>query len=115
MKIKIKEKVFTVKTEDSMTVRNIEEMLPLTMVMKRNHDVEFVGELPAKPVNDGRKISEIEPNGIYYYEGWNVLCMNYREGDISPYYVTYLGKADDPEFSDYLMKADDTITAVVEE
>ena len=41
--------------------------------------------------------------------------MNYREGDISPYYITYLGEAEDPELSEYLKKADDTFTAVVEE
>ena len=115
MKIIINGKTYTVKTEDSKTLRDIEGILPVTLTMKRSHDVEFTGGLPVKPENDGRKISKIEPNGIYYYEGWNVLCMNYREGDISPYYITYLGEAEDPELSEYLKKADDTFTAVVEE
>lgn len=106
-------KEYTVQTEESTTLKMIEEMLPLKLQMKRNHDVEFVGELPGRPVNDGRKISEIRPNGVYYYEGWNVLCLNYRDGNISPYDITYLGTADDPELSEVLKNAEDQIEVTV--
>ena len=114
MKLIIKDKTYTLTTEDSKTLREIEGMLPLTMTFRRNHDVEFVGDLPAKPVNDARPVSHIEPKGIYYYEGWNVFCLNYREGDISPYHVSYLGKADDPALSEVLEKAEETLVATIE-
>ena len=113
MKILLKGKEYTVQTEESTALKMIEEMLPLKLEMRRNHDVEFVGELPEKPVNEGRKISEIRENGVYYYEGWNVFCLNYRDGNISPYTITYLGTADDPELSEVLEKADDQIEITI--
>ncbi|MBE6129496.1 MAG: hypothetical protein E7185_09500 [Erysipelotrichaceae bacterium] len=115
MKIILNGKTYKVHTEDSTTVRDIEKALPLQLSFRRNHDVEFVGELPMKPVNDGRKISKIHPNGIYYYEGWNVFCLNYEEGDISPYFITFLGTVEENEFSEALKTAPDTITAEITE
>ena len=109
MKIILEGKTYPVITEESTLVRNIENMFPLSMNMKRNGKVEFVSELPEKPVNDGRHVSHIRPNEVYYYEGWNVLCLNYAEDDISPYYVSYIGRIEDPEFSDTLSKAENHI------
>jgi hypothetical protein len=114
MKIVLNGKEYTVSTETSTTLRDIEKTLPLTLHMRRNHDVEFVGELPSKPLNDGRRISKIEPNGIYYYEGWNVFCLNYRASDISPWTVTYLGTSPDPEFSEILKQAEEPLKVTIE-
>ena len=114
MKIVLNGKEYTVSTETSTTLHDIEKTLPLTLHMRRNHDVEFVGELPSKPLNDGRRISKIEPNGIYYYEGWNVFCLNYRSGDISPYDITYLGTADDPSLAQVLKQAPDHIEVTID-
>ena len=114
MKIILNGKEYTVTAEKSTTLSDIENLLPLTLNMHRNHDVEFVGELPVKPHNDGRRISAICENGIYYYEGWNVLCLNYRNGDISPYDITYLGTADDSSLADVLKREKDQITVTVE-
>jgi len=114
MKVIFNDRTYSVTTESSTTLSEIEKILPLTLTMKRNGDVEFTGKLPVHPVNDGRRISEIRPNGIYYYEGWNVLCLNYKEGDISPYDITYLGTANDPSLSRELEKAPDTITVTIE-
>jgi glucosamine-6-phosphate deaminase len=97
MKIILNNKEYPVRTEDSTTLRDIEKLLPLTMEFRRSGDVEFVSELPVKPVNDGRQISKTAENGIYYYAGWNVFCLNYRAADISPWTITYLGMTDDPE------------------
>ena len=108
MKIIWNEKSYEVITEDSGTSRAVEKLLPVRLKMRRNHDVEFVGELPKKPVNDGRKVSVIRPDEVYYYEGWNVLCLNYAHGDISPYEVTYLGRIEG-SCSDELKNAPDHI------
>lgn len=43
MKILLKGKEYTVQTEESTALKMIEEMLPLKLEMRRNHDVEFVG------------------------------------------------------------------------
>ena len=115
MKITWNEKEYTVITEDSTTVRDILKMLPLNLQMRRNGPVEFVGDLPEKPINDGRKTSIIKPNEVYYYAGWNVLCLNYAHGDISPYNVTYIGKVEDESIAGILEKAPDHIEVKVEE
>lgn len=115
MKITLNGKTYAIRTEDSTTLRDIEKQLPLTLAFRRNHDVEFVGTLPEKPVNDGRKISAIHPGGIYYYEGWNVFCLNYAEGDISPYFITYLGNAEDERLSEELKASPDSIIAEITE
>lgn len=114
MKIILNQKTYTVTTEDSQTLRDIENILPADLEMRRNHDVEFVAELPVKPRRGGRKISGIRENGIYYYEGWNVLCLNYRDGDISPYDITYLGTADDPSLAEVLKRENDQISITIE-
>ena len=114
MKITVNGKTYDVLTEESTTLRDIESILPLTLQMKCNHDVEYVGELPIRPVNDGRQISKTETDGIYYYEGWNVLCLNYRANDISPYTVTYLGRAADASLAEELEKAGDELTVTIE-
>ncbi len=114
MKVIWNEKEFTITTEDSTTVRDIEKMLPLTLKMRRNGPVEFVGDLPQKPVNDGRKTSIVKPNEVYYYAGWNVLCLNYAPADISPYDITYLGKAEDESLAELLKEAPDNIEVRVE-
>ncbi len=115
MKVIWNEKEFTITTEDSTTVRDIIQMLPLKLKMRRNGPVEFVGELPSKPVNDGRKTSVIQPNYVYYYAGWNVLCLNYAPGDISPYDITCIGIADDASLAELLKEAPDQIEVRVEE
>jgi hypothetical protein len=114
MKIILKDKEFAVITEDSTALRQIEKLLPLTMEFRRNGDVEFVSELPAKPVNEGRQVSKTVENGIYYYAGWNVFCLNYRASDISPWTVTYLGTSPDPEFSEILKQAEEPLKVTIE-
>ena len=115
MKVTLNGKTFAIECEESGTLRDIEAMLPVEFRMSRNGDVEFTGKLPAKPRNDGRKLSHTKPNEIYYYEGWNVLCLNYRVSDISPYTITYLGKVSDSEFSELLKKAEEPLNVTAEE
>lgn len=113
MKIIFNDRVFEIMKEESSTLRDIEKLLPLHLTMRNNH-VEYVAELPAKPVNDGPKVSETIENGIYYYAGWNCLCLNFQASDISPYTITYLGKTEDPAFSQMLKEAGETIEVTVE-
>ncbi len=114
MRITVNGKTYDVLTEESTTLRDIESILPLTLDMECNHDVEYTGVLPIRPVNDGRQISKTETDGIYYYAGWNVLCLNYRANDISPYTVTYLGRTADRSLAEVLQKAGETLTVTVE-
>lgn len=114
MKITIGNQTFTFECDDTKVLRDIEAMLPLNLNMRNNGDVEYVGQLPAKPVNEGRQVSKTLENCIYYYEGWNVFCLNYRASDISPYKITYLGKCDDPSFTELLKNEGKEFTAVIE-
>ena len=114
MKILLEGRVYSVETEDSELLRMTEAILPQTMQFRRNGNTEFVAELPEKPVNDARRISHIMPDEVYYYEGWNVLCLNYAEGDISPYTVSYIGKIHDTSFSEILKAAENELEIRIE-
>ena len=92
MKIVFRKIEYPVTIEESRLSEEIESLLPLSLTMRRFGNVEFVGDLPVKPMNDGRKVSHILADEMYYYAGWNVICLIYAEGDISPYHVNYVGK-----------------------
>ena len=114
MKILLEGKIYPVETEDSELLRKTEGILPLKLQFRRNGNTEFVAELPEKPVNDARQISHIRPDEVYYYEGWNVLCLNYAEGDIAPYTVSYIGRVQDTSFSKMLKNAGNEIGIRIE-
>lgn len=114
MKLKFEGKEFKVETEDSGLLREIEKQLPLHFRMRNNGNVEYVHELPVKPVNDARQISLTKTDGVYYYEGWNVLCLNYAANDISPYTVSYIGTVKDPAYTELLKQAGNNIDVTVE-
>ncbi len=114
MKIWIEGKEYFIETEGSMLAENILECLPAVMDMRRNGSNEFIAELPVKPVNDGRHVSRVRPDEVYYYEGWNVLCLNYAEADISPYYVSYVGSVRDGSFSEVLKNAGNNLEVRIE-
>ena len=71
-------------------------------------------EAAAEKRSNARRISHIMPDEVYYYEGWNVLCLNYAEGDISPYTVSYIGKIHDTSFSEILKAAENELEIRIE-
>lgn len=54
-------------------------------------------------------ISRTKRNQISYFDGWNALSFLFRDADISPYTVAYLGEFEEDAVS-FLETADGTVT-----
>lgn len=94
MKLELNNIIYEIQTEDSTLTRDIQNRLPVTLTLTRSADHEYYGNLPQKAGTDGARLtSRVEAGGVYYFQAWNAFSLNFREIDISPYQVHYVGKA----------------------
>jgi len=94
MKLEFNSTIFEIQTEDSILTRDIQNLRPVTLTLTRSADHEYYGSLPQKPGTDGTRLtSRVEEGGVYYFQAWNAFSLNFRDMDISPYQVHYVGKA----------------------
>lgn len=92
LKVTIKQKCFSAKLADSEMVRQLAEQLPAEVDFERSGNHEFFCRLAAGlDVAGETGTSDIHRNGIYYFDGWKALSFVYKDMDISPYKVVWLG------------------------
>ncbi len=106
-------KEYRIRTEDSQLVRDIEKNLPLQLQMRKNGEAEYTGILPFHPVNDARPVTKTVPNAVYYFEDWNVLCLNIEANTIAPWHVNFIGMAEGDGFAELLGKTKGEIIVTV--
>lgn len=113
-KITIRQKDFTAKLADSEMVRQLAEQLPAEVDFERSGNHEFYCRLAAG-LNIAGEIgtSDIHSNGIYYFEGWKALSFVYKNMNISPYKVIWLGDFTD-DVCQTLEKSDGRISVRME-
>lgn len=81
---------------DNEAVRQLAAQLPLDTVFKRSGDHEFFSRLTRGiDVRELKNTSNIQRNGIYYFDGWNALSFVYKDMNIAPYRVVLLGAFED--------------------
>lgn len=91
-KITISKKDFTAKLADSKIVRQLAEQLPAEQDFERSGNHEFFCRLGTGPDVSGQiGTSDIHKNGIYYFDGWKALSFVYKDMNIAPYKVVWLG------------------------
>lgn len=94
MKLELNNIIYEIQTEDSTLTREIQNLLPVTLTLTRSADHEYYSSLPQKAGTDGARLtSRVEAGGVYYFQAWNAFSLNFRDMDISPYQVHYVGKA----------------------
>jgi hypothetical protein len=91
-KITINKKDFSAKLADSEPVRQLAEQLPAERDFKRSGNHEFFCRLgTGLDVSGQTGTSDIHKNGIYFFDGWKALSFVYKDMNISPYKVVWLG------------------------
>ena len=92
-KITINKKDFTARLADSEPVRQLAEQLPIALDFERSGNHEFFCRMvKGLDVSVQSGTSDIHKNGIYYFDGWKALSFVYKDMNISPYKVVWLGE-----------------------
>ncbi len=113
MKLEFNNSIYEIQAEDSKLTCDIQHLLPVTLTLTRSADHEYYGSLPQKAGTDGARLtSRVEEGGVYYFQAWNAFSLNFRDMDISPYQVHYVGKAG-KELAAALEASGRTITVTV--
>ena len=113
-KITIRQKIFTAKLADSEMVRQLAEQLPTEADFERSGNHEFFCRLVAGlDAAEETGTSDIHRNGIYYFDGWKALSFVYKDMNISPYKVIWLGVFTD-DVCQTLEKSDGRISVRME-
>ena len=113
-KITIRLKDFSAKLADSETVRQLAEQLPAEADFERSGNHEFFCRLNAGlDAAEETGTSDIHRNGIYYFDGWKALSFVYKNMNISPYKVIWLGDFTD-DVCQTLEKSDNRISVRME-
>ncbi|WP_455615019.1 cyclophilin-like fold protein [Eisenbergiella sp.] len=115
MKLILEGKSYTVKLNENKTVRDILDMLPLSLNLQRRGGHEYFNALPEKPELTGAPMtSNVHAKGIYYYDGWTAFTVLFRGSDISPFRVVHIGDVVEDEVIEHLERSGETILAEVE-
>ena len=114
MELKLDGKSYTVKLNENKTVRDILDMLPLTLHLQRRGGHEYYDALPEKPEIAGVPMtSNAHAKGIYYYDGWTAFTVLFGGANISPFRVVHIGDVVEDEIIEHLKKAGETVLAEV--
>lgn len=84
---------YKAKLSDSDAVRQLAEQLPAEEIFQKSGEHEFFCHLGHGINVRGMDVtSDIHRNGIYYFADWKALSFVYKDMNISPYKVVYLGE-----------------------
>ena len=113
LRITIKGHTYSAKLSEK-ALRQPAEHCPFEKSFVRSGNHEYYGRLRnGLDVTGMQDTKQVHRNGIYYFAAWNALSFVYRDENIAPYQVTYLGEFP-KEMSDLLETADSSETASLE-
>lgn len=93
LQISINGTVFHARLEENPLTVQLVSRCPLELQMQERGGHEYYARLPESfPQNGCQMISGTKRNQISYFAGWNALSFLFRDADISPYTVAYLGE-----------------------
>ena len=105
MEIVIDGNRYSAELHDNALVKSIVGMSPLDLTMGRSAEHEYYASLPQNPdISGAESTSSVKSGGIYYFKDWNVLALNFKDMDISPYHVYVVGEME-KDAADYLKAA----------
>lgn len=92
IRITIDNQVFSAQLPENDAIRQLVAQLPIMETFQRSGDHEFFSRLNRGINVRGLKgTSDIHSSGIYYFDAWKALSFVYRDMNISPYQVVWLG------------------------
>lgn len=92
LKITINNQKLTARLPENKVIRQLQQYLPIEETFQRSGEHEYFCRLSrGLNVRDMAGTSDIHDRGIYYFDGWKALSFVYKDMNISPYKVVYLG------------------------
>mgnify|MGYP005772264885 CR=1 FL=1 len=93
LQISINGKAFHAWLEENPLTSQLIALCPFELKMQERGGHEYYARLPKSfSQKCCRMISKTKRNQISYFDGWNALSFLFRDTDISPYAVAYLGE-----------------------
>lgn len=109
IRIIIDDRVYHALLEENPVTDQLAGMCPFETDMQKRAGHEYYVSLPEKAIQKKCKtVSKTRRNQITYFDGWNALSFLYKDEDISPYSVAYLGEFEE-DAAGYLAEAGQTI------
>lgn len=113
LRITLKGHIYSAKLSEE-ALRQLTEHCPFEEAFVRSGNHEYYCRLRnGLDVNGLQDTKKVHRNGIYYFAAWNALSFVYRDENIAPYQVTYLGEFPE-EMSALLEKAGSNVTVSLE-
>ena len=95
MKLTINGQAIAVEMEDTTLGESIRAMCPVTLDMVRSGDHEYYAALPKQAAARGAvETDSVMRDHVYYFAAWNALALVFRDAEIAPYTVHFVGRAD---------------------
>ena len=95
MKLTIKGQSFPVELENTALGESLRAMCPVTLDMIRSGEHEYYAALPKKAATRGAaETDSVKRDHVYYFAAWNALALVFRDAEIAPYTVHFVGRAD---------------------
>lgn len=93
---------------------NLASMCPFAVECTRSGGHEYYGTLPKKAAVDScPSTTKGHRNGLYYFDGWNVLSLVFKDCDTAPYQIHQIGDFEE-DISAALEKMDGRISILCE-
>ena len=113
MKLTIDGQSFTVELEDNALGESVRAMCPVTLDMSRSGEREYYAAAPKKAaIRGATETAHVQRDCVYYFAAWNALALAFRDAEIAPYKVHFVGRADG--ISELLEKAGETLRVSLE-
>ena len=95
--------------QDTPLAEQIAAMCPFERTYTRNMGNEYYTKLPVQARQDGSElISKANKNQICFFEAWNAMNIIFKDCDIAPYKIAYMGEFEE-DVSQLLLNEKDTL------
>ena len=79
--------------QDTQLAEQVAAMCPFERTYTRSTGNEYYTKLPVQARQDGSElISKAHKNQICFFEAWNAMNIIFKDCDIAPYKIAYLGE-----------------------
>ena len=100
---------FYARMQDTPLTEQIAAMCPFERTYTRNTGNEYYTKLPVQARQDGSElISKANKNQICFFEAWNAMNIIFKDCDIAPYKIAYMGEFEE-DVSQLLLNEKDTL------
>ena len=95
MKLTIDGQSFSVELENNALGESVRAMCPVTLDMSRSGEREYYAAAPKKAaIRGAAETAHVKRDCVYYFAAWNALALAFRDAEIAPYKVHFVGRAE---------------------